>query len=334
MTSLPLMLVLRAALAAAALSVTGCTDVIGPMIQHQETLEHEGDPNYVICPIELPSSNGPSLITRQQCLQAEYGAGQAEQQHEAAVVPTQQVATTAEASPPNPAGSPSRGSETVIQNQYPNALLPTNMTELEKQAVATCHYSTEQDIEDCYEDALKSYTNHPQDLMSGDVRDAVAYCAHDAASYDAQFCNNLQQQYQALFDEEAQDRVASAARDSQRAAAAQANEPKIVAVIAHGISVVPGAIVCPDLDTVTLMFDAYTNAWSDAMRDKISNGQYGLINGQAGTMPDFSAYGCALVPNGAPMTMERGNIVPVVSAILSDGTRIRGVTLPNMVSPR
>jgi hypothetical protein len=100
---------------------------------------------------------------------------------------------------------------------------------------------------------------------------------------------------------------------------------------ARGVSVVPGAIVCPSHDAVSLMFNQYAAHWEDTMQDAMTKGQSRLIRGQPAPAPDFESYGCALLPPGTPIMLETGNAVPVVTAKLPNGTIIRGVTFPDMV---
>jgi len=64
---------------------------------------------------------------------------------------------------------------------------PPDMTDIKKQATASCRYPSDQDIEDCYIESLKSYRGHPQDLMKGDIRDAVAYCSQSLSLTTAVF---------------------------------------------------------------------------------------------------------------------------------------------------
>jgi TPR repeat protein len=213
-----------------------------------------------------------------------------------------------------------------------NAPYPPDMTRLKKQAAASCRYSSEQDIEDCYVESLKRYRGHPQDLTRGDLRDAVAYCSHAGESNDSQFCADLHNRFSALFVEELRERIESAARERQRRKAEEAKKPKFVAVTARGVSVVPGAIVCPNHDTVSLIFDLYVAHWTDTLQDVLTNGQSRLLRGQPTPAPDLKSYGCALLSPGTPMMLERGNIVPVVTSKLPDGTTIRGVTLGAMIA--
>jgi hypothetical protein len=106
----------------------------------------------------------------------------------------------------------------------------------------------------------------------------------------------------------------------------------LVAVSAQGVSVVPGAIICPNYDTVKMMFDLYVAHWTDTQQDALTHGQSRLLRGDPTPPPDLKFYGCALLPPGSPMMLERGNIVPVVTATLFDGTSIRGVTLAAMIA--
>lgn len=110
-------------------------------------------------------------------------------------------------------------------------------------------------------------------------------------------------------------------------------EPRnTIAVTARALSVVPGAIICRDHQTVSLMFDWYAQHWRDAQQDKLTRGQSRLIRGDSAPAPDPEAYGCVLVPAGTSMMLERGNIVPVVRVRQPDGTIVRGVTLTGMIS--
>jgi TPR repeat protein len=207
---------------------------------------------------------------------------------------------------------------------------PPTITRLKMQAVTSCPFPSESDIENCYEESLKAFRGHPQDLMKEDVRDAVAYCYHIPSSNDGQLCNDLHDHFSALFAEEAQEQIESAARERRQREAEEAKKPRFVTVTARGVSVVPGAIVCPDYNTVNLMFELYATHWADTYQDVLSNGQSRLLRGRPAPAPDPKFYGCALVPPGTPMILERRNIVPVVTVKLADGTTIRGVTSPAM----
>ncbi len=100
--------------------------------------------------------------------------------------------------------------------------------------------------------------------------------------------------------------------------------------VARGLSVVPGAIVCADLQTVSTMFDWYAEYWGEQMQDAETNGQSRLIRSDipAPVMPP----GCALLPAGTPVEAKLVNGIPVVYAKLGDGSTIKGVTLGGMVS--
>jgi TPR repeat protein len=80
------------------------------------------------------------------------------------------------------------------------------------------------------------------------------------------------------------------------------------------------------------VFSLYTAQWESAMQDAMTNGQSSLIHGQPSPAPDLEAYGCTLLSPGTPMMLEGGNIVPVVTAKLSNGTIVKGVTLAGMVA--
>ncbi len=105
-----------------------------------------------------------------------------------------------------------------------------------------------------------------------------------------------------------------------------------VTVHAKSLSVVPGALVCPDIATVQWMFRLYVYHWEDTAQDAVTHGQSELLRGQATPLPELAAYGCALIPAGTPMQLTRGNVVPVVTATGPDGNQVHGVTLPNMIA--
>jgi hypothetical protein len=116
-----------------------------------------------------------------------------------------------------------------------------------------------------------------------------------------------------------------------RQAPTQATQPRTEAGLAQGVGIVPGAIVCADLRTVDFMYSLYKSHWSDAMQDAVTNGQSKLIRGESTAVPDPKRYGCTLLPPGTHLTVEIGNMVPVVTARLADGKVVRGVTYPQMI---
>jgi hypothetical protein len=103
-------------------------------------------------------------------------------------------------------------------------------------------------------------------------------------------------------------------------------------VIARGFSVVPGAIVCPSYDIVDMMVNLYVAHWTDIQQDRLTHGQSRLLRGESTPEPTPELYGCALIPPGTQMILERGNIVPLVSVTLADGRVVRGVTSPAMIA--
>jgi len=123
------------------------------------------------------------------------------------------------------------------------------------------------------------------------------------------------------------------ARDAARETNAD-EDLNTVPVIARGVSVVPGAIVCPNLASVQLMFSLYTESVTEDMQDAMSRGQSRLLRGEPMPKPDFKVYGCALLPSGTPMRLDKNNSNggwSVVSAKLTNGKTIRGVTLESMI---
>jgi TPR repeat protein len=102
-------------------------------------------------------------------------------------------------------------------------------------------------------------------------------------------------------------------------------------VLARGAGVVPGAIICPDMQTWRFVFRQYGEHWTEDYQDTLTRGESKLLRGDAVPGPDLEAYGCALVSAGSPMILENNEIVPIVSAVLPHGTSIRGVTIPAML---
>jgi len=124
------------------------------------------------------------------------------------------------------------------------------------------------------------------------------------------------------------------ARETAAAAAAEKWRTGIRGVL-HGVSVVPGAIVCPDFPTVQLMFNWYTTHWSDVQADQLSHGLSSQVNGPPVSEPPLETYGCTLVPNGTAVTMTRaeGQAFPTMTGQLPSGGTFEGVTLPDMHTP-
>ncbi len=65
-------------------------------------------------------------------------------------------------------------------------------------------------------------------------------------------------------------------------------------VVANGVSVVPGAIVCADYKTVEFMFHWYAEQWKDNFNKQVTNGQSVLVEGKTTSAPDLKRYGCNL----------------------------------------
>jgi hypothetical protein len=101
-------------------------------------------------------------------------------------------------------------------------------------------------------------------------------------------------------------------------------------VQARRSGVLPGAIICPDLELIILMQAQFARHWEETNQDKATGGQSALIRGRAAPYPDFAAFGCAVLPSGASMTLEIDRPIPIVSARLSNGNNIRGVTFGYM----
>lgn len=106
--------------------------------------------------------------------------------------------------------------------------------------------------------------------------------------------------------------------------------------VATSFMAAPGAIVCQDFASLRLVFDLYSHHWEDTMQDRLTKGQSQDLRGPSSPVPDPKLYGCALLRPGTPVHVENSDAfttgIPTVSAKLPDGTMVRGVTLPKMLS--
>src|ERR1700742_5220524 len=73
--------------------------------------------------------------------------------------------------------------------------------------------------------------------------------------------------------------------------------------VAAAVGIVPGAILCQDYDTVSLMYDLYAESWGENMQYKVTRGQSKLIHGDPMPPPDLAAHGCILVQAGTPLKL-------------------------------
>jgi hypothetical protein len=152
------------------------------------------------------------------------------------------------------------------------------------------------------------------DLASGQALDGTAASGF---SYDME-------QFAALCPQ-----AAALASSGQRIARME-KFPTRKSVMARGAGVVPGAIICSDLETVNLLFKLYSQAWGEQRQDEMAKGAFRRISGPPMAYPNFAAFGCALVPPGTRMKVETERPVPLVSVTLPDGTMVRGVTFAFM----
>ena len=106
--------------------------------------------------------------------------------------------------------------------------------------------------------------------------------------------------------------------------------------VAKSLKAAPGALVCSDLQTVSVVFHLYAAHWEDSTADAMTKGQAGVVRGPAAPAPDPKLYGCYLLVPGTPVRVENADAFttgfPKVTAKLPDGTIIHGVTLPAMLS--
>lgn len=110
--------------------------------------------------------------------------------------------------------------------------------------------------------------------------------------------------------------------------------PSATRVFAQAVSGAPGAIICGDYQSVTVMFSLYNRHLEDRLQDALTKGLSRSIRGEAAGEPDPAIFGCVVIPDGRPMMKEPAGIFPIVSAQLDDGTYIKGITMPPMVIER
>jgi hypothetical protein len=105
--------------------------------------------------------------------------------------------------------------------------------------------------------------------------------------------------------------------------------------VARALSAAPGAIVCPDFDSLSMLFHLYSDSWEEAAQDRATNGQARTIRGEAAPAPDPESLGCELFAPGTPVSVNAFTSgIPMVVAKLPDGKIFHGVTLPGMLSMR
>ncbi len=102
-------------------------------------------------------------------------------------------------------------------------------------------------------------------------------------------------------------------------------------VFAQGVSVVPGAIVCPDHPTAVYIFERLTTNYIESRYGEHWNEQARLIRGWRSRMPVLRDYGCHLIPHGTEMTLDLQYRIPVVEILTPEGRIIRGVTFSSMI---
>jgi hypothetical protein len=106
--------------------------------------------------------------------------------------------------------------------------------------------------------------------------------------------------------------------------------------VATALRAAPGAIVCPDLNSVSTLFHLYSIHWEESAQDAVTNGQARIIRGEAAPAPDPESFGCKLLTPGTPVSVQNADAfttgIPMVVARMPDGETFRGVTLPGMLS--
>jgi hypothetical protein len=105
-------------------------------------------------------------------------------------------------------------------------------------------------------------------------------------------------------------------------------------VIARSVGFVPGALICPDHDTLAMVYQLYAHYMERLIQDRMTNGLSRSIHGAPAAPPDAETFGCAFVDSGTKMSLEQRTPAPVVSVQIANGLTMRGVTLPGMIADR
>lgn len=102
----------------------------------------------------------------------------------------------------------------------------------------------------------------------------------------------------------------------------------------RGLYNLPGAIVCPDLRTLQMLERLIGRHQADLLRSRLTHGQSEIISRQM-PKPVPSAFGCAIIPNGTPIYIERiaMRFVAIVRAKV-DGADVTGITMTEMLKKR
>lgn len=128
----------------------------------------------------------------------------------------------------------------------------------------------------------------------------------------------------------------NAPQDGQAAnvspAAPEAPVPRDPVRVRTNLPYVPGAIVCKDLNTVSLLVELYKEHFLESIQDNLTRGGSRLIQGDPSPEPGIENYGCSLARPGT--ILDRLNTFSgavVVSGQGADGRPFRGVTAFYMV---
>jgi len=123
------------------------------------------------------------------------------------------------------------------------------------------------------------------------------------------------------------------AREKQAKQVQEANSPH-PAVAYTGIPWIAGALICPDVPTLTLVIDVFQGYYEDYLKRRaFSEEQARIYYGAPTSKPDPKTYGCVLVAPGTPLTRVRIVLAyPFVRSVDPiDGVQVEGITFPTMI---
>ena len=104
-----------------------------------------------------------------------------------------------------------------------------------------------------------------------------------------------------------------------------------VPMVARALSAAPGALICSNPSTLSMVFHLYAVAWEEQTHDKLTQGTSRRVGAESSPSLDPRAYGCALLAPGTHALVRNMQWNPNVVATLPDGTQIEGVTMGGML---
>jgi hypothetical protein len=125
---------------------------------------------------------------------------------------------------------------------------------------------------------------------------------------------------------QAQEASAERAREQADAQAEQTWRQKPQGATIKPMSLFTEAPVCTTYDDVRLMLNIMQDYLSAQLAYKLGGPQFVLLHGPAPSKPAPEVFNCSLLPAGTRVSVNMGNVVPVVAAKFK-GRLVMGVTI-------